>query len=316
MQQQQFAPPASLESPSTVPERKAKARFSIIKHNFPAIIGTSPASDQPRTQSSLKAIVIDAFALKNGKSKLRATSSNEESASIPRQSSESALSLLRQRSGTNFLDPVANLNDSTGQSPPKSSRNSKKSGNKRGRPDKTLTCMWNDFCTYVTDHQLVLPTNGIEIRSRLGRGKFAAVYDGVRQVPIAVSDNVSPSAIVGENLEPVALKVAQFIGNDEAAMNKFTLGPGSRRGSRTSLNRQESQLETTGIPPIACSQEFHREVSTLVALGEHPNILRLFGVVLNPLTIVIEKMTSSLSDCLDQVEWQVTACYLSPLSFV
>ncbi len=69
--------------------------------------------------------------------------------------------------------------------------------------------------------------------------------------------------------------------------------------------RQEVILTREIIPPVQCLEEYEREIEALYELKGHPNIVRLYGVMLRPLSIVLERMDFSLADYIAHVDWQV-----------
>jgi serine/threonine protein kinase len=58
------------------------------------------------------------------------------------------------------------------------------------------------------------------------------------------------------------------------------------------------------LPPDSIIDEYEREMTALAKLSGHPNVVLLYGIVLKPLAIVLEKMDSSLADYFSLAEWK------------
>jgi len=113
----------------------------------------------------------------------------------------------------------------------------------------------------------------ITLNKLLGRGKFAAVYEG----DVATNKPV-PS--------PVAIKCVQISQNDKTTTNDNT-------------NYSHSI-------PVVCIEEYQREITALTTLKQHENIVQFYGVSINPLCIVLEYCSQgNLHDYLDVNDWRL-----------
>ena len=117
----------------------------------------------------------------------------------------------------------------------------------------------------------------------LGSGKFATVYKA--------KSKLSNERIKGTGT--IVLKIAEFYGNNPQSSGQMRL---------------KDQEEARKFPPAKITQEYAREVKCL-ALLQHPNIVRLEGVLVPPapLGLVIEHMSGgSLGQALKDVRWTPT----------
>jgi serine/threonine protein kinase len=117
---------------------------------------------------------------------------------------------------------------------------------------------WLNFLTELPNYTSVINIEHIAIQSQLGRGKFASVYSAKLTQQNVKSD--------------IALKVAQFKGNDISAIN----------------NIPHNKVDH---PPVSCTNEFFREIVALSSLArpeEHRNIITIVGCTLSPFAIAME----------------------------
>ena len=86
--------------------------------------------------------------------------------------------------------------------------------------------------------------------------------------------------------------------------NSFLLFSSSE--SRTSTYKDEVE-STDIIPPLSCTCQYLRELKAIIALAPHPNIITLFGVTLQPMCLIFEKMDAgNLVQNMEREEWQVS----------
>jgi hypothetical protein len=165
---------------------------------------------------------------------------------------------------------------------------------------------WEALCGDTSIAPYRLDYTAIRMSELLGRGKFAAVYHG------ELRDATGTHA--------VAVKVAQFKGNDTHQWTPLATPRGSIAPRITAeevalaaaakaaapSDQQEVDAQGRAIPPLVCSEEFHREISALSALSHCPQVVKLVGYTQAPLTVVLELLPEgSLHASLQDPLWQV-----------
>jgi hypothetical protein len=169
---------------------------------------------------------------------------------------------------------------------------------------------WTEFGNDTRIAHKLLDFGAVSMGNLLGRGKFAAVYDG--------------RLTSGSHVDHVAVKVAQFKGNDA---NNWTPMATPRGAISPKVTAEEIAaalaehhknadlpVDDAGrvVPPLACISEFHREVLALHTFADCPHIIKLVGYTLSPLTVVLELMQEgSLYSNLHNELWQVRQHYIS-----
>jgi hypothetical protein len=121
-------------------------------------------------------------------------------------------------------------------------------------------------------------------------------------------------------VQTVAVKVAQFKGNDSHQWTPLATPRGSiapritaeevalAAAAKTAVAADQQEVDAQGrpIPPLVCSEEFHREISALSALSHCAQVVRLIGYTQAPLTVVLELLPEgSLHASLQDPQWQV-----------
>ena len=147
-------------------------------------------------------------------------------------------------------------------------------GSNKGRWSKKESSNLTEFVDFLQKMSVdIHDKKDITLNKLLGRGKFAAVYEG----DVATNKPV-PS--------PVAIKCVQISQNDETTTNVNT-------------NYSHSI-------PVVCIEEYQREITVLTILKQHENIVQFYGVSTNPLCIVLEYCSQgNLHDYLDVNDWRL-----------
>jgi serine/threonine protein kinase len=175
---------------------------------------------------------------------------------------------------------------------------------------------WSALCGDSSIAPLRLDYSTIKMSELLGRGKFAAVYHG----------ELRGSA----GSQAVAVKVAQFKGNDTHQWTPLATPRGSiapritaeevalAAAAKAALTTDQQEVDAQGraIPPLVCSEEFHREISALSALAHCAQVVKLVGYTQAPLTVVLELLPEgSLHVSLQDPLWQVSQTALQHFQY-
>lgn len=116
----------------------------------------------------------------------------------------------------------------------------------------------------------------------LGRGKFSEVYSG--KILKNKIDKKYYNSNSNDNNEtiPIAMKIAKFVSTKSIENSEIT------------------------VVPKLFSDEYHRELTAMKALCPHQNIIQLYGIELESLTLVVELMNiGSLAQVLESEERQI-----------
>lgn len=184
---------------------------------------------------------------------------------------------------------------------------------------------YNEFCFDVAKLGIeIISMRDVTMTRAIGRGKFAAVYEAqlrtlAKNTTTGTTLNSTGTLFIGpisihhrsynEHSETVALKLAQFEGNDPY----FALN-----GGVTPEDTPEgSGLKPPSLPPLSSILEFQRELHALRELAGHKNIVKVRGCSISPLAVAMELVEfGNLHTNMCSDEWQTETSLRDRVSFM
>ena len=186
---------------------------------------------------------------------------------------------------------------------------------------------YNEFCFDVAQLGFeIISMRDISMAKAIGRGKFAAVYEAqlrsiAKNTATGAALNSTGTLFIGpisihhrsynEHSETVALKIAQFEGNDPY----FTPNGGSTQDTANVSNLD--LFKPAGLPPLSSIIEFQRELHALRELAGHRNIVKVRGCSITPLAIAMELVEfGNLHSNMIRPEWQEETSLSDRMSYM
>lgn len=184
---------------------------------------------------------------------------------------------------------------------------------------------YNEFCFDVAKLGIeIISMRDVTMTRAIGRGKFAAVYEAqlrtlAKNTTTGATLNSTGTLFIGpisihhrsynEHSETVALKLAQFEGNDPYF---------APNGGVTPEDTPEgSGLKPPSLPPLSSILEFQRELHALRELAGHKNIVKVRGCSISPLAVAMELVEfGNLHTNMCSDEWQTETSLGDRISFM